>query len=85
MPGDSGMPGHVAHVENKSHFPAWLPAPGQGCQGSQEKAGSCHLGLLRALAYDRSHRLLAPHPSCYVLCRQNIWGAYVAAFRGTKR
>lgn len=28
-----------------------------GCQGSRANAGSCHLGLLRALTHDRSHRL----------------------------
>lgn len=55
--GDFGMPSHVAYVVSNNLGSAWLPTPGQGCQSSQESPGSCHLGLFRVLAHDRSYGL----------------------------
>lgn len=53
--GDFGMSSHVAYVVSNNLGSAWLPTPGQGCQSSQESPGSCHLGLFRVLAHDRSY------------------------------
>ena len=52
LPGDSGMPEQWAWRTQEpwptaAHSLAWLLPPGQGCQGSQERPGSCHLGLCR--------------------------------------